>query len=207
VTVMTLASMTAAVITYNDSMGRWEPNARGRLEEAAIELYAERGFDQTTVAEIAQRAGLTERTFFRYFPDKCEVLFSAEGVLHDLFVRAVAGAPDSASPIEAVATGLMAASIFFEGRTRERVRQRYAVIAAHARLQERDLITFSRFAAGMAGALRQRGVATPAASLAAETGMVVLKVAIQRWADDTSNRLLAQHIRESLDELKALAGG
>jgi AcrR family transcriptional regulator len=188
-------------------MGRWEPNAQGRLEEAAIGLYAERGFDQTTVAEIAQRAGLTERTFFRYFPDKCEVLFCGDGVLDNLFVRAVAGAADSASPIEAVATGLTAASIFFEGRTRERVRQRQAVIAAHARLQERDLITFARFASGMAEALRERGVATPAASLAAETGIVVLKVALRRWVDDTKNRDLAQHIRESLDELKALAGG
>jgi AcrR family transcriptional regulator len=188
-------------------MGRWEPNAHGRLQQAALELYTERGFDQTTVAEIAQRAGLTERTFFRYFPDKCEVLFCGEGVLQDLLVRAVADAAGSASPIEAVARGLTAASIFFEGRTRERVRQRQAIIAAHARLQERDLMTFSRFASGMAEALRRRGVAIPAASLAAETGIVVLKVALERWVDDTKNRDLAQHIRESLDELKALAGG
>ena len=76
-------------------MGRWEPNARGRLEQAAMELYLERGFDQTTVAEIAERAGLTERTFFRHFADKREVLFAGAGALQELLVSAVAGAPDS----------------------------------------------------------------------------------------------------------------
>jgi AcrR family transcriptional regulator len=188
-------------------MGRWEPNARGRLEQAALELYRERGFQQTTVAEIAQRAGLTERTFFRHFADKREVLFSGESVLHELFVRTVASAPDSASPIDAVAGGLTAASIFFEGRTRERVRQRQAVVAAHARLQERELINLSRLASGIADALRQRGVAIPAASLAAEAGIVILKVAVERWIEDTDNRDLSHHIRESLGEFKALAGG
>src|ERR1700752_2594118 len=188
-------------------MGRWEPNARGPLERVALELYSERGFDQTTVAKIAQRAGLTERTFFRHFRDKREVLFSGEGLLHDLLVRTVAGAADSASPIEAVAGGLTAASIFFEGRTREQVRQRQAVIAACPGLQERELINLSRLASGTADALRQRRVATWAASLVAEAGIVVFKVAIQRWIDDTDNRRdLSQHIHESLGELKALTG-
>src|SRR6201988_1911238 len=80
-------------------MSRWEPNARGRLEQAALELYRERGFDQTTVAEIAARAGLTERTFFRYFADKREVLFWGQSALLELFVRAVADAPESAAPL------------------------------------------------------------------------------------------------------------
>ena len=90
-------------------MGRWEPNARGRLEQAAMELFIERGFEQTTVAEIAERAGLTERTFFRHFADKREVLFWGQGALQDLLVSAVAGAPDSAAPIDAVAAALEAA--------------------------------------------------------------------------------------------------
>ncbi len=87
-------------------MSRWEPNARGRLEQAALELYVERGFEQTTVAEIAERAGLTERTFFRHFADKREVLFAGAGTLRELLVSAVAGAPASAAPIEAVAAAL-----------------------------------------------------------------------------------------------------
>ena len=80
-TAITIASMSAAVIGYDQAMGRWEPNARGRLEQAALELYVERGFEQTTVAEIAQRAGLTERTFFRHFADKREVLFQGAASL------------------------------------------------------------------------------------------------------------------------------
>src|ERR1700722_10451946 len=104
-------------------MGRWEPNARGRLEQAALKLYRERGFDQTTVAEIAARAGLTERTFFRYFADKREVLFWGQSALVELFVRAVAEAPDSAAPIDAVGAALGAVCGLFEGR-REQARDR-----------------------------------------------------------------------------------
>jgi hypothetical protein len=70
------APMSVAVINWDRDMTRWEPNARGRLEQAALALYGERGFENTTVAEIAARAGLTERTFFRHFADKREVLFA-----------------------------------------------------------------------------------------------------------------------------------
>src|SRR3954454_1248200 len=91
-------------------MGRWEPNARGRLEQAAMELYVERGFEQTTVAEIAKRAGLTARTFFRYFADKREVLFSGSAALQDRLVQALEAAPRSAGPIPAVAAALDAAA-------------------------------------------------------------------------------------------------
>src|ERR1700704_322662 len=112
-------------------MGRWKPNARGRLEHAALELYGERGFDQTTVAEIAKRAGLTERTFFRHFADKREVLFSGAGSLQELLVSAVASAPDSAAPIEAVAAGLEAAGGVLQER-REFSLQRQSIIAANA---------------------------------------------------------------------------
>ncbi|MBZ4522630.1 TetR family transcriptional regulator [Mycobacterium avium] len=188
-------------------MGRWEPNARGRLEQAALELYSHRGFDQTTVAEIAQRAGLTERTFYRHFADKREVLFWGEDVLRDLFVQAVAGAPDYAAPLDAVAAGLKVFGILSEGRPREQPRQRQAVIAANTALQERELIKLAKLASSIAEALRQRGAAEPAASLAAETGVLVLKIAFDRWVDDINERTLAQLIDESLGELKALAGG
>src|SRR4249920_684180 len=110
-------------------MSRWQPNARGRLEQAALELYDERGFDQTTVAEIAERAGLTHRTFFRHFADKREVLFWGEDTLHELLVLAVAGVAESASPIDTFVAGLKAAvGIFYEHRPREQARQRHAVI-------------------------------------------------------------------------------
>src|SRR5882757_4414734 len=111
-------------------MGRWEPNARGRLEQAAMELYIERGFEPTTVAEIAKRAGLTERTFFRYFADKREVLFWGAGTLRDSLVNTVASAPDSVAPLDAVAAALEAAGALLQER-RESARQRQVVIAAN----------------------------------------------------------------------------
>lgn len=187
-------------------MGRWEPNARGRLEQAALALYSERGFEQTTVAEIARRAGLTERTFFRYFTDKREVLFAGGGLLQDHFVSALADAPDSAAPIDAVAAALeSAAGLFLERR--EHARQRQAVIVANAELRERELIKLATLASALAGALRGRGVGEPAASLTAEAGIAVFKVAFERWVGETGGRDLSQHIRESLDELKAVTAG
>src|SRR6266487_1419224 len=135
VAVITIARMSAAVINYDRGMGRWEPNARGRLELAAMELYIERGFEQTTVAEIAQRAGLTERTFFRHFADKREVLFAGSDALRDLLVQTVADAPDSAAPLAAVATALEAAGARLQER-RDYSRQRQAVITANAGLRE-----------------------------------------------------------------------
>jgi AcrR family transcriptional regulator len=184
-------------------MSRWEPNAQGRLQQAALQLYRERGFDQTTVAEIAQRAGLTERTYFRYFADKREVLFWGEGALHELFVNAVVDAPDSVAPIDAVAAGLEAAADLFDER-RNQARQRQAVIAANPGLQERELIKLASLAAGIADALHHRGVGEPAASLTAHAGVAVFKVAFERWIDGPDDKDLVQHIRESLDELKAV---
>src|ERR1700689_1009154 len=94
-------------------MVRWEPDSRGRLAQAALVLYAEQGFDQTTVAEIAERAGLTERTFFRHFTDKKEVLFGGAQGLHDLLVSSVLDAPVSVTPLEAVTLALDAAGQLF----------------------------------------------------------------------------------------------
>jgi AcrR family transcriptional regulator len=186
-------------------MARWEPDARGRLADAALTLYSERGFDQTTVAEIASRAGLTERTFFRHFADKREVLFGASSELQELMVGAVAGAPDAATPIEAVAAGLEAAASVL--RDREYSRRRQAIITATAELQERELIKFASLASAIAEALRGRGVEEPAASLAAEAGLGVFRVAFERWINDTDQRDLSEVIRESLADLKAVTAG
>jgi len=198
--------MSAAVIKYDRGMGRWEPNARGRLEKAALELYVERGFEQTTVAEIAKRAGLTERTFFRYFADKREVLFAGAGSLQDFLVGTLASAPDSAAPIDAVAAAIEAAGALLQ-ENREYSRQRQAVIAANAELQERELIKLASLASAIAGALRRRGVTDPAASLAAEAGIAVFRIAFERWVNGASQSDLPRLIRESLDELKAVTAG
>jgi AcrR family transcriptional regulator len=198
--------MTVAVITYDHDMGRWEPNAHGRLERAAMELYGERGFEQTTVAEIAARAGLTERTFFRHFADKREVLFWGAAALQELLVSAVASAPESAAPIDAVAAALAAAGALLAER-RDGARQRQAIIVANAELQERELIKMATLAAALADTLRQRGVSDPAASLAAEAGIAVFKVAFECWIADPAQRDLSQIMQESLTELKAVTAG
>jgi len=187
-------------------MTRWEPNTSSRLQQAALELYLERGFEQTTVAEIAKRVGLTERTFFRHFADKREVLFWGAGALQELLVRAVVSAPHTATPIDAIAAALDAAGAVFEER-REGSRLRQSVIAANAELQERELIKFASLASALADALRRRGVTEPAASLAAEAGVAVFKIAFERWVNETDPRDLSQHLHESFDALKAVTAG
>ncbi|MFI0728030.1 TetR/AcrR family transcriptional regulator [Streptomyces sp. NPDC021225] len=187
-------------------MSRWEPNARGRLEQAALDLYSERGFEQTTVAEIAKRAGLTERTYFRHFADKREVLFGGTGPLHDLLMNTVAAVPESTAPIAVVTAALDAVAAVFQGR-HAHSRKRQAVIVANPELRERELIKMAAWSAALADALRRRGVADPAASLAAEAGIAVFKVAFERWVGEAEDRGLARLVRESFDELKAVTVG
>ncbi len=184
-------------------MGRWEPDASGRLRQAAMDLYVERGYEQTTVAEIAQRAGLTARTFFRYFADKREVLFAGSEVLQEEMVGALEGAPAAAPPIEAVALALDAAAALL-GDRRGYARRRQAVIAANAELRERELIKLASLSAALAAGLRRRGVADPQASLAAEAGIAVFRVAFEGWVHARRNRDLAEVMRESLDQLTDL---
>lgn len=171
-----------------------------------MQLFIERGFEQTTVAEIAGRAGLTERTFFRHFADKREVLFGGSAALQELLVSTLASAPDSAAPIDAIAVALEAAGVMLQER-RDYSRQRQAIIAANAELQERELIKLATLASACADALRQRGVRDPGASLTAEAGIAVFKIAFERWINETNQRDLPQLIRESLIELKAVTAG
>ncbi len=200
--------MTVTVIARRiEGVGRWEPDARGRLANAAMELYGERGFDTTTVEEIAAHAGLTERTFFRYFADKREVLFGGAHELQEFLVAQVLGSPASLSPIEMIVTAYMAAGDdIFEAR-RGFSRARQAIIAANIELQERELIKLATLNAALGDALRQRGVGDPAASLAAEAGGSAFKLGFERWVEDTEGTLMSTFIRESLDALKAVAAG
>ncbi|HSY24569.1 MAG TPA: TetR family transcriptional regulator [Polyangiaceae bacterium] len=188
-------------------MGRWEPDARGRLAEAAMELFRERGFDGTTVADIAERAGLTERTFFRYFTDKREVLFWGAHQLEELMVGGVAAAPDAAAPIEVVMAALEATSPMFEER-REFARARQALIMVHPELKERELNKLAALASAVGEALRKRGSPATASTLAAEMGVSIFKMAFERWLEDPKKRSLVHHIRASRRALRAiLAGG
>jgi AcrR family transcriptional regulator len=188
---------------YPRGVVRWQPNARGRLEQAAMQLYRDRGFEQTTVADIAQCAGLTERTFFRYFADKPEVLFSGAAALQELMVNAAAAASESAGPLEAAAAALDAAARLLQER-REFSRYRQKVIAANPELQERELKKMASLATALAEALRQRGVGEPAASLAAEMAIAVFRLSFERWLDEDNRRSLPQLMQDHLRELKGL---
>jgi AcrR family transcriptional regulator len=186
-------------------MARWEPDARGRLVQAALSLYGENGYENTTVAEIAQRAGLTERTFFRHFADKREVLFDGGSALQELIVSVVADAPDPLTPIDAAAAGLEAAGEqFFVPERRDFAGQRQAVIASNPELQERELTKLAALSTAIADALRRRGVEDPAARLTAEVAIAVFRTAFERWIDETSRRDFPELVRDSLDQLKAL---
>jgi AcrR family transcriptional regulator len=198
--------MSAAVIDTLGAMGRWEPDARGRLAQAAFALYSERGFEQTTVAEIAKRAGLTERTFFRHFADKREVLFAGAGRLEDLIVSTVAKAPARLAPIDAAAAGIEAAGADIQ-EGGDLPRRRAAIIAASAELQERELIKLASLASALADALRRRGVSEPAASLSAEAAIAVFRIAFERWVDEIDHQDLPRLIRDSLDALRVVTAG
>jgi AcrR family transcriptional regulator len=184
-------------------MARWQPNARSRLEQAALELYSERGFQQTTVAEIAERAGLTERTFFRHFADKREVLFSGGGMLEERMLGALERAPGALSAIDAIGEAVADAIAPLNER-RSYARKRQAVIAANPELQERERIKLASLASALAGGLRRRGIGDLAAALAAEMGVAVFRIAFDRWLHERQRRDIAKVFKESLSELKAL---
>ena len=185
-------------------MSRWQPNARGRLREAALELYGEHGFDRTTVAQIAQRADLTERTFYRHFADKREVVFSGE--VHRVLVSTIAGAPASMTPIQAVTEALNAAGAVL-GERRDTTRRRQAVIAANPALRQHEQIKYATLAVELADALRGRGVEPSSARLAAEAGVAVFRTAFERWIREDEERDFDQLVRDTLDELAAVISG
>lgn len=187
-------------------MSRWSPNARGRLEQAAYELFLSPGYEQTTVADIAARAGLTERTFFRHFADKREVLFGGATLLQEELLRSLDGLPPALPAIEAVRIAVEAAATLMHGRA-TLARERQQIVAAHADLQERELIKRATLTAALAQGLQRRGVAEPAASLAADMGMSVFYVGFGHWLDDPAGREFVEIVHAGFDQLKAIASG
>jgi len=173
---------------------------------AALELFGELGFDNTTVAEIADRAGLSERTFFRYFADKRDVLFAGSASLQEILVEAVEATPAATLPMPTIISALeVVASVVFED-AREAVRQRQTIISAHPELQERELIKLAALAAALAGALRRRGVGEPTATLASESGITVFKVAFETWVREGNGATFAHLIRRLYEDMKLALG-
>ena len=184
-------------------MARWEPNAAERLALAALELFAERGYENTTVAGIAQRAGLTKSTFFRHFQDKREVLFG-DGTMNGLVAGAIAAAPAAATPLEAVAHALDAVGreAFIPAR-REFVARRRAVIAANPELREREALKGLGLIASMVGALSRRGVPSLTSYVAAELGALAWKIAYERWSDTANGDDFSEVAQRALGEVQA----
>lgn len=183
-------------------MPRWEPDARERLVSAALHLFSEQGFDDTTVAEIADRAGLTKSTFFRYFPDKRDVLTAGQETLSRLFVEGISEAPADATPLTAVAAGLERAAGAMRPFNRELAPHMQAAIAASTELQERAALKQVGISAAMAEALRARGAGDSVARLAAELGALAFKEAFATWAAADNQEEFGDLARAALDRLR-----
>ena len=161
-------------------MARWQPDAGQRLREAALDLFDERGFDQTSVAQIAQRAELTERTFYRHYADKREVLFRGQEQLNDALAAGVAAAsrPD---PLTVADEVLARAATFFDDERRPFSRRRQKVIDANPELLERERAKMAHLSEALAGGFRARGVPDVRASLAAGTVVAAFQVTFELW--------------------------
>ena len=188
-------------------MARWEPGARERLVLAAVDLFTEQGYDATTVTEIAARAGVTKSTFFRYFPDKREILVAGQATLSELLAKGIAEAPAGASPLEAVANGLVCVSDAMGPMNRDLGPRMKAAVAANTELQERDALKSVGLAAAMTGALVERGIPDATAHLASEMGVLAFKQGFAEWcdADQRPDHDLAGYTLSALDGLRAAA--
>ncbi|MBR7828261.1 TetR family transcriptional regulator [Actinospica sp. MGRD01-02] len=184
-------------------MSRWKPDAAGRLAKAAIELFAEQGYEATTVAEIAERAGLTKRTFFRYYADKREVLFGGAQELENCWLAGMDAAPEDADPMAVVAAGFGPISDLFADR-HPFARLRAGIVAENPDLQERELIKLHRLTGVLQHALAKRGVSDHAAALAAQAGVAVFHVAFGRWTRREAPTSLGALMDDSLDELRSV---
>ena len=183
-------------------MPRSGAQARIRLREAALELYAERGYDATTTAEIAARAGVTERTYFLHFADKREVLFDGETELRDVMVAAISSGPDDLPPLSLVLRAYSAAvPLFVAGRPV--AQRRSQIIATSPALQERALSKSAALTEALSSALVARGIPEPTARLAARAGAAVFERGSRAW-DGTSGVDLAALVEQAADELRAL---
>jgi len=189
-------------------MGRWEPDARERLVRAALDLFSEQGYENTAVAQIAERAGLTKSTFFRHFRDKREVLFGGQDVLAELMVGAIAGTPAEAGPLVAVEAALVATAETFTDERRAHGPQRLAVIAGNDELRERSALKMVGFAVAMTDALKRRGVPELEAAVAAELGVLAFNHGYEQWleAGGDFGAIARRTLRDVRDAVRSLDG-
>ena len=188
-------------------MSRWAPNARERLENAALDLFVENGYEETTVAQIADRAGMNRATFFRHFADKREVLFGGEDVLAGLFAGAIRTAPPAATLTECLQAALAAAAVAMTPQLRAAAARRRLVVAANSELQERGLLKHARITTSIIIALCERDTDELTARLGAEMGMLAFSVAFERWMKANDDEPFPPFADAALRDLQARAAG
>lgn len=200
---ITVALMSWCVITrYRRRVPRWEQGSEERLTAAALQLFGEQGFDDTSVVEIAQRARVTNRTFFRYFSDKREVLFADADALRAALVEEILAVPDVADPLRAV-VGVLARHDWSGLAPRRSLRERQAVIASNPELLERDLVKQHLMAVEFADALARRGVDEAVARVVARVGVQVFRTAYEGWLDAAEDGDLVALSEDLLSTLRA----
>ena len=165
-------------------MPRWKPHAKERLELAALDLYATRGYESTTIGDVAAHAGVTSRTYFRYFPDKREVLFGGADGLRDRIACSLRDAPADVPPLAAALYAMSTCEDLFHLREHEYLRRRDAVIGTSSELQEREARKLASIGAVVAGGLVERGSDPDGAQLVADLALVAFKQAARLWMDD-----------------------
>jgi AcrR family transcriptional regulator len=183
-------------------MPRWDPEARERLQDAALELFLAHGYDNVTVAQITERAGLTRRTFSRYFADKRDVLFAGSEQLPGALAAAVEGADPDLVPFAALLAGLAEIGDLLADQAGH-VAERRAIVAASPELQERGLTKFAAVTSALAAALEQRGTPAATAALLAQVGAAIFWSAFARWAEEPERASLADRIRGTAADLAA----
>ena len=186
-------------------MGRTEADARTRLQQAALTLFRDKGYEQTTAAQIAVEAGVTERTFFRYFADKREVLFGGEPVLRAALLDALAAAPAGPGALDMLFHAFRSVEALLENN-RAFSAPRQAIIVAHPALRERETAKLAALTDALAAALRARGIDALPATLAAHAGMAAFVQATVAWIEDPALRL-GERFDAAFAALKTLLNG
>jgi AcrR family transcriptional regulator len=202
-----LVMMRPGRLAYDLLVSRWAPDARERLETAALDLFVANGYEETTVAQIADRAGLNRATFFRHFADKREVLFGGEDKLAGLFADAIRAAAPEVTLTGCLRAAFAAAGAAMTPQQRAKAAQRVLVVAANTEVQERGLLKHARIARSMSAALRERGADELTARLGAEVGMLAFAIAVERWMAADNDQPFAVHATAALSDLQVRAAG
>ena len=180
-------------------MARWEPDARGRLLDAAVELFGEQGYAATTATQIADRAGLTKTTLFRHFADKREILFQGQGELVGLVVTAVAGVEGDPTPVELMRAGVLAWCPRHDEGRRELGGRIEAIVADSPELAERAQAKRAALAGALQTALDERLEDARASAVLGDLGVRAFYEGFARWVAASDDRPLADVVAEELD--------